>query len=85
MSGGLRSQRKGLRTEYLVRDQLIAAGIPARKLSRAYQPSHDVEAVVRGRTLKVQVKGRAKGYAAIHSQLNGTDVLIIKRIASRRR
>jgi hypothetical protein len=42
------------------------------------KPSHDVETVVRGGTLKVQVKGRAKGYATIHFQLNRADVLIIK-------
>jgi hypothetical protein len=37
------SSRKGLRAEYQTRDLLIAAGLPARKVSRAYQPGNDLD------------------------------------------
>jgi hypothetical protein len=39
---GLRSRRKGLRVQYLARDVLIASGISARKVSRAYQPGQQI-------------------------------------------
>jgi hypothetical protein len=75
---GLRSRRKGLRVEYLARDALIAGGISARKVSRACQPGHDVEAGVHGRLLKVQVRLRAKNDATVYAQLDGCEVLLLK-------
>ena len=52
-------------------------GIPARKISRMYQSGHDLDAVVRGRPLRVEVKSRAQGFGRIYNWLDDRDVLIV--------
>jgi Holliday junction resolvase len=59
---GILSRRKGARIENDVADALQRHGIPARKISRMYQSGHDIDAVVRCRTLRVEVKSRAQGF-----------------------
>jgi hypothetical protein len=75
---GLKSRRKGSRVELEIAHALQAHGIPARKISRMYQRGHDLEAVVGGRTLKLEVKSRARGLATIYTWLGSNDVLIVK-------
>jgi hypothetical protein len=76
-TGGLRSRRKGLYGEYRTRDLLIAAGLPARKVSGAYRPGHDLEVQVGERTLKLEVKSRAD-FPTLHRWLDGADALVLR-------
>jgi len=72
------SRRKGARVENDVPRKLNHHGIPARKISRMYQSGHDIDAVVRGQTLRVEVKSRAQGFGTIYNWLTDRDVLIVK-------
>ena len=72
------SRRKGARVENDVAHKLNHHVIPARKRSGMYTPGHDIDAVVRGRTLRVEVKARAQGFGTIYNWLNNRDVLIVK-------
>jgi Holliday junction resolvase len=72
------SRRKGARVENEIVHKLNHHGIPARKISRIYQSGHDLDAVVRGRPLRVEVKSRAQGFGTIYNWLSDRDVLIVK-------
>jgi hypothetical protein len=72
------SRRKGARIENDVAHKLNHHGIPARKISRMYQSGHDLDATVRGRTLRVEVKSRAQGFGTLYNWLNARDVLIVE-------
>jgi hypothetical protein len=74
---GLRSRRKGLRAEYQTRDLLTAAGLPARKVSGAYRPGHDLEVQVGDRMLKLEVKARSD-FSTLHRWLDGADALVLR-------
>jgi hypothetical protein len=65
-----------LRAEYQARDLLIAAGLPARKVSRAYHPCHDLEVQIGDRTLKLEVKSRSD-FSTLHRWLDGADALVL--------
>ena len=43
-----------------------------------YQSGHDIDAVVRCRTLRVELRSRAQGFGRIYNWLNDRDVLIVK-------
>jgi hypothetical protein len=43
-----------------------------------YQSGHDIDAVVRCRTLCVELRSRAQGFGRIYNWLNDRDVLIVK-------
>jgi Holliday junction resolvase len=75
---GRRSRDKGSRTERAIAAELVARGIPAHKRSGLYVPGHDIDAIVRGRTLRLEVKSRATGFGTIYSWLADRDVLIVK-------
>jgi hypothetical protein len=51
---------------------------PAVKVSRAYQPGHDIVLSLIGRDLCVEVKVRADGFRELYSWVNERDVLIVK-------
>jgi hypothetical protein len=71
---GLRSRRKGVRTELA-----IAKLIGAPKVSRAYQAGHDLElALGDNRMLRIECKARADGFGTLYRWLDGRDVLIVK-------
>jgi hypothetical protein len=76
MSGN-RSRRKGATSELLTRDLLIAAGLSARKISRAYQPSHDLEVQAGDRMLRLEVKSRSD-FSTLHRWLDGADALVLR-------
>jgi hypothetical protein len=58
---GRRSRNKGARTERAIAKVLQANGFAAVKVSRAYQPGHDIVLPMIGRDLSVEVKARADG------------------------
>jgi hypothetical protein len=72
------SRRKGARVENEIVHKLNHHGIPARKRSGMYIPGHDIDAVVRGRTLRVEVKSRTKGFGTIYNWLSDREILIVK-------
>jgi hypothetical protein len=72
------SRRKGARVENEIVHKLNHHGIPARKRSGMYIPGHDLDVTVRGRTLRTEVKSRAKGFGALYSFLADRDVMIVK-------
>ena len=72
------SRRKGARVENDIAHAIQRYHIPARKRSGMYIAGHDIDAVVRGRSLRVEVKSRATGFGTIHSWLADRDVLIVK-------
>lgn len=43
-----------------------------------YIAGHDLDVVVRGRPLRVEVKSRAQGFGTLYSFLADRDVLIVK-------
>jgi hypothetical protein len=43
-----------------------------------YIACHDLDATVRGRTLRAEVKARAQGFGMIYNWLNDRDALIVK-------
>jgi hypothetical protein len=49
-----------------------------RRLSRAYQPGHDIVVPLMGRDLCVEVKARADGFRELYGWLDERDVLIVK-------
>jgi hypothetical protein len=73
-----RSRRKGARVENDIAHAIQRHGIPARKRSGMYIAGHDIDAVVRGRSLRVEVKARATGFGTIYSWLGDNDALIVK-------
>jgi hypothetical protein len=75
---GRRSHDKGARTESAVARVLQANGFAAAKISRAYQPGHDIVLSLNGRDLCVEVKARAGGFQELYSWLSGRDLLIMK-------
>jgi len=75
---GRRSRNKGARTERAIAKALQANGLAAVKVSRAYQPGHDIVVPVAGRDLSVEVKARADGFRELYGWLDGRDVLIVK-------
>jgi hypothetical protein len=75
---GRRSHDKGARTERAVARVLQANGFAAAKISRAYQPGHDIVLSLNGRDLCVEVKARAGGFQELYSWLSGRDLLIMK-------
>jgi len=75
---GRRSRNKGARTERAIAKALQANGFAAVKISRAYQPGHDIVLPFNGRDLCVEVKARADGFRELYGWLNGRDVLIVK-------
>jgi hypothetical protein len=77
---GNMSRRKGARTELDITHALQHHGIPARKRSGMYIAGHDIDAEVRGRRLRIEVKSRAKGFGSLYSFLTDHDVLIIKAV-----
>jgi hypothetical protein len=76
--GGKRSRDKGQRTELFVKHALQAHGISATKVSRMYQPGHDITARVAGRDLQLEVKSRAQGFGTLYKFLEQRDVLVVK-------
>jgi hypothetical protein len=76
--GGKRSRNKCQRTELFVKHALQAHGISATKVSRMYQPGHDITARVAGRDLRLEVKSRAQGFGALYKFLEQRDVLVVK-------
>ncbi len=77
MSGG-RSRDKGARTERAIARMLQANGLAAAKVSRAYQPGHDIVLPLAGRDLCMEVKARADGFHDLYGWLDSRDVLIVK-------
>jgi hypothetical protein len=75
---GRRSRDKGTRTERAIAKVLRANGFAATKISRAYQPGHDIVLSLSGRDLCVEVKARAGGFQELYSWLSGRDLLIVK-------
>ena len=75
---GRRSHDEGARTESAVARVLQANGFAAAKISRAYQPGHDIVLSLNGRDLCVEVKARAGGFQELYSWLSGRDLLIVK-------
>ena len=75
---GRRSRNKGARTERAIARVLQANGFAAVKVSRAYQPGHDIVLPMIGRDLSVEVKARADGFRELYGWLDGRDVLIVK-------
>jgi len=75
---GRRSHDEGARTESAVARVLQANGFAAAKISRAYQPGHDIVLSLNGRDLCVEVKARAGGFQELYSWLSGRDLLIMK-------
>ena len=75
---GRRSRDKGARTERAIAKALQANGLAAVKVSRAYQPDHDIVLPLRGRDLGIEVKTRADGFHEPYGWLDGRDVLIVK-------
>jgi Holliday junction resolvase len=75
---GRRSRDKGARTERAIAKVLQANGFAAVKISRAYQPGHDIVLSLIGRDLCVEVKARAGGFQELYSWLSGRDLLIVK-------
>ena len=73
-----RSRDKGARTERAIAKVLQANGFAAAKISRAYQPGHDIVLSLNGRDLCVEVKARAGGFQELYSWLSGRDLLIVK-------
>ena len=71
---GRHSRDKGARTERAIAKVLRANGFAATKISRAYQPGHDIVLSLSGRNLGVEVKARAGGF----QWLSGRDLLIVK-------
>jgi hypothetical protein len=43
-----------------------------------YQSGHDIDAVVRCRTLRVELRSRAQGFGTLYNWLSDRDVLIVK-------
>jgi Holliday junction resolvase len=75
---GRRSRDKGARTERAIAKALQANGLAAVKVSRAYQPGHDIVLPLVGRDLYLEVKARADGFRELYGWLEGRDVLIVK-------
>ena len=75
---GRRFRDKGARTERTVAKVLQANAFAAAKISRAYQPSHDVVSSLSGRDLFVEVKARADLFRDLYNWLDGRDILIVK-------
>ena len=74
---GKRSRDKGGRIERTVAAELNRHGIPATKRSGMYIAGHDLDVVVRGRPLRVEVKSR-EVLARSYNWLGDRDVLIVK-------
>ena len=75
---GRRSRDEGARTERAMAEVQRANGFAAAKISRAYQPGHDIVLSLSGRDLCVEVKARAGGFQELYSWLSGRDLLIMK-------
>jgi hypothetical protein len=75
---GRRSRDEGARTERAMAEVLRANGFAAAKISRAYQPGHDIVLSLSGCDLCVEVKARADGFRDLYNWLVGRDVLIVK-------
>ena len=81
---GLRSRRKGVRTERSIAKALQASGIAAVRvpLSGAAAAggrfAGDIVLPLMGRDLCVEVKARADGFRELYCWLNQRDVLIVK-------
>jgi Holliday junction resolvase len=77
-SPGARSRDKGNRVERMIARMLTANGFAAAKISRAYQPGHDIVLSLSGRDLCVGVKARADGFRDLYNWLVGRDILTVK-------
>ena len=75
---GRYSRNKGARTERAIAKVLQANSFEATKISRAYQPGHDIVLSLKGRDFCVEVKARANGFRELYSWLNERDILIVK-------
>ena len=75
---GRRSRNKGARTERAIAKVLQANGFAAVKVSRAYQPGHDIVLPLVGCDLCVEVKARAGGFRELYGWLGCRDILIVK-------
>jgi Holliday junction resolvase len=75
---GRRSCDKVARTERAIAEVLQANGFAAAKLSRAYQPGHDIVLSLSGRDLCVEVKARAGRFRHLYNWLDQGDILIVK-------
>jgi hypothetical protein len=73
---GLRSRRKGARIELDITHRLQAAGFAAEKISRMYQPGHDVNWSLLGVDRRVEVKCRGNGFGRLYTWLTGADLLV---------
>ena len=62
----------------MIARMLTANGFAAAKISRAYQPGHDIAWSLSGRDLGVEVKARADGFRGLYSWLNERAILIVK-------
>jgi hypothetical protein len=71
------SRRKGARNELSVVHELQRHGIPATKRSAMYRPGHDIDAEIRGRRLRIEVKARAD-FTTLHRWLSGADCLVLR-------
>jgi hypothetical protein len=76
-SPGVRSRDKGNRVERMIARMLTANGFAA-KISRAYQPGHDIVLSLSGRDLCVEVKASADGFRELYCWLDQRDVLFVK-------
>jgi hypothetical protein len=65
---GFVSRGKGVRVELAIAKALQANGLAAEKVSRAYQPGHDIALPIAGRDLRLEVKARAAGFRELTSQ-----------------
>jgi hypothetical protein len=75
---GRRSRNKGARTERAIAEVLRANGFAAAKISRAYQPGHDIVLSLNGRDLCLEVTARADRFRELYNWLNERDILIVK-------
>lgn len=62
----------------MIARMLTANGFAAAKISRAYQPGHDIGLSLNGCDFRMEVKARVDGFRELYSWLNGRDVLIAK-------
>jgi hypothetical protein len=75
---GRRSRDKGARIERAIAEVLRANGFAAAKISRAYQPGHDIVLSLNGRDLCLEVTAKADGFRDMYRWLEGRDVRIVK-------
>jgi hypothetical protein len=74
---GIKSRRKGARTELKILHQLQDAGIKAEKLSFAWRKTHDVKLVMLGRDQQMEIKCRKNGFQTLYRWLEPVNLLVV--------